>query len=559
MLDSQSNLYKNNNNQNNTSKIKEIPYSIIKLLFSTTPEKKSNGVKELDTFLKTQVDNFDEDVIEKIIKSYKQQSFDKIDFQNNNAKKGTFSGLQIIINHFNQVEKTKHSSLVLLVQMLIGLLKGSYNDNRFVSEITICLDKFLKTQSQLVLSCFSDILSVVLFLQSNSPIELSQLVFNLDETLKDFISQANIKGEMDNFNYNRFYDVVENGLFMYSPLTKITIVNWIIFIDTAIEKKVIYEFDRIIPGVFPMLNESNKEVVYSAEQLIKNMSLDYETKFENLDPQVNYNIINAIVSQSVIHGDRSKLNALEFLELYLNKTLDKFRKMYDNNNVADNNDDEEKINKYNTGNLLKSTKKKEIDDNDSNKKNNIDEDDDDNDQKTNNIFNQRQSAKNLNTFKFKKSSTNTNEVIEKIENTNNKKSESKDNNEKTNTRLQGLDLLHLPQNTTLPQDFFSHTEITDFQQIHYFLLGKILNTILYNVRSEIEAISEKAFKCNELLKHLFNFYTNPELTNFEEFESILRDYLNSNKSEELALEIVLKWTKKLSIKFHAEFINTYRK
>ena len=86
---------------------KEIPSSIIKYLFSNISDKKSIGLKELETFFKSSVDVNSEDSIEMFVRNFKNQTYEKIDPTNLNAKKGVLSALQLIINLVN-LEKQLH-------------------------------------------------------------------------------------------------------------------------------------------------------------------------------------------------------------------------------------------------------------------------------------------------------------------------------------------------------------------------------------------------------------------------------------------------------------------
>lgn len=479
--------------------IVEIPSSIVRQIFSSTQEKKIIGLKELETFFREILEIKSESVIDAFIKSYKLKCYDKLDHQNTSEKRASLSGLIVMINLLNKTEKIKTSSLVNLVEMLINILKDSTNDSKLVIEITNNLDKLLKNHIELVLECFSEIFSVVIYLYSNCYTEINNsFVINLDDILKDVMSQAYNEGllvsELNYFKIDNFYDVVENGLAVLNNTAKSIIVNWIQFIDLKTDKKIINEFDKLIPGIFPMLNESNKEILYSAEQLIANVQYELNKRFTQIDHKVSSKILNAIIIQSLKPGDRSKQIALEWM---LNH-LEKYLKL-----VQDN---EYKVSEL-TEKICNENTKEDIVYN--NSKNNC-------------------NKNNNNNYKSSIYSDKEKNITSSFKNNNNKLSFSFNNNNSKNKHI----------------------------EIPYFLFGKIIQAILLNVKSDIEAISEKSLKCNEVLIELFDNYTNPEYILFTDFEEIIKEYFSSinNKNEELSLEIALIWIRKITKKYQNEII-----
>jgi hypothetical protein len=194
----------------------EIPSTIIRLLFSSSQEKRLNGIKELESFFKSNIDPTNEDIFNSFIKNYKLMCYDKLDQQSISSRKSSLSGIVLIINIISKLEDVKTSSLILLVEFLITMLKETYSDIKLAVEITSILDRLLKNQINLVLECFNELFAVIIYLYSNCSQELSSFVINLDDILKDLISQAYRQGLMSKFKIDSFYTVVENGLSVLS-------------------------------------------------------------------------------------------------------------------------------------------------------------------------------------------------------------------------------------------------------------------------------------------------------------------------------------------------------
>lgn len=425
-----------NNNQNqlrlNFSPFKEytdIPTSTVRLLFSSSQDKRQLAIKDLELFFKENIDCNNEDSLNYFIKNYKALCYDKIDHQSIISKRSSLAGLIQILNLIIKNNDIKPSSFILIVEFLISMLKESYTDYKLAFEITSNLDRLLKSKIELVLECFNEIFAVVIYLYSNCSSELINFVINLDDILKDLLSQAYKQGYMNDFKIESFFNVVENGLSVVSSNTKNIIVNWIQFIDLKINKKVIYEFDRLVPGIFPMLNDTNKEVIFSAEQLLNNLSNEFEKSFEKLDERIKNNILSSIIKQALDPGDRSKQIGLDWILMHLEKS-------------------------------------KSI-------------------------------------LKFKS---------------------------ENNLEIQKGDA-------------------------PFSLFGSIINLILINVKSEIEAISEKSLKCNNILLEIFMEYSCNNFYDFSLFETVLKEHFIFNKNEELSLEIALTWTQKITSKFKTDILD----
>lgn len=406
----------------------EIPQWISRQIFSSVPEKRNVGLKDLENFFKTHLESHADD-FDLLVKAFKTCYPDK-DFSNS-TKRAVFAGINVLLNLFGKVQNPKAASISLMVDMLISLHKDSQSqDLKLTSEINGTLDKFLKSNMELVLECFSDLFLHLIWMLSNN--QEINIVTCFDDTLKDLVSQAYNQGLMSLINIDLLYAAIEKSLTMTtSQQAKNIIINWIQFIDLKAEKKVLYEFDRLAQGVFPMLNEQNKDIVFSAEQLIKNLSNEFDKKLVTMDNQAVTNLMISIIAQAQLPGDRSKQLTLEWILTYLEKCLTLHRDASNHSN-------------------------------------------------------------------------NSKEIC----------------------------LIELP----------------------YTLFAKLIKTILINIQSEIEAISDRSSKCNDVLLILFDQYAKSELTNFSDLDKVLKDYFSLFKNEELSLSIALTWTRKIAQKFQNEMI-----
>lgn len=409
------------------AEIPDIPTWISKQVFSSVLEKRNSGLKELENYFKTYLDSQPDD-FDSLVKAFKS-CYPEKDFSNN-TKRAAFAGINVLLNLFTKVQNQKAASISLMVDMLISLHKDSQSqDLKLTSEINSTLDKFLKSHMELVLECFSDLFLHLIWMLSNNQ-EIS-IVTCFDDTLKDLVSQAYNQGLMSSIRIDLLYIAIEKSLTMTtSQQAKNIIINWIQFIDLKAERKVLYEFDRLAQGVFPMLNEQNKDIVFSAEQLIKNLSNEFDKKLFTMDNQTVTNMMISIIAQAQLPGDRSKQLTLEWILMYLEKCL---------------------------------------------------------------AF-----------YKDASNQSNSKEICS----------------------------IELP----------------------YTLFAKLIKTILINIQSEIEAISDRSSKCNDVLLILFDQYAKTELTNFSDLDTVLKEYFLSYKNEELSLSVALTWTRKIAQKFQNETI-----
>lgn len=407
----------------------EIPQWISKQVFASVPEKRNSGLKELENYLRAHLEAQPED-FDSVLKAFKTCHPDK-DFSNN-TKRAAFAGINLLLNLFSKTQNPKAASISIIVDMLISLHKDTQSqDLKLTTDINGTLDKFLKFHMELALECFSDLFLHLIMMLSNNQ-EMS-VVTSFDETLKDLVSQAYNQGLMSLIRIDLLYDAIEKSLTMTtSQHAKNIIINWIQFIDLKAERKVLYEFDRLAQGVFPMLNEQNKDIVFSAEQLIKNLSNEFEKKLAAIENQTVTSIMISIIAQAQLPGDRSKQLTLEWILMYLDKCL---------------------------------TFNKDI--------------------------------SNL--------SSNSKEIC----------------------------LIEFP----------------------YSLLAKLIKTILTNIHSEIEAISGRSSKCNDMLLVLFDEYTKSEFTHFSDLDKVLKDYFTLSKNEEPSLSIALTWTRRIAQKFQNETVD----
>lgn len=477
----------------------EIPHNIIRLLFSGTNDKRNQGLKELESYIKATVDLTNGDSIDLFIRLYKAQIYDKIDSQNVNAKRATMQGLVGISNLIKaESANVKSSSMVMVIEILVNILKDSANDSKLPLELIYNLDKILKNQFTLILKCFSHIFEAVIYLSHHHFYEVREAIHSTDELLKDVISQADRNELMELFNVNEFLEVVENSLLIVPAITKVMLINWVKFLDLNTDKKLLFLIYKLIPSVFPMLNDSSKEVINSAEQFLKEYYKQLDREYESISIEAKYNILSSVIQQGISNGEKSRMVALEWICLFLDKILEECKKP------------EFSITKELNKDQLEENKEILLDDSD--------------------------------------------DQILQLEEENN---ESKQNENNENDEHDDESEIHFKED--LKEFSPKQQKRIEFNPSRlsftpYELFGKILEVLLENVRSDNDYIVSKALKCNDILMTIFEDYTNKQDINVNQFYFLLKQ-ANFSNTEENSLELLLKWIRKLFSKFHAELVN----
>jgi len=97
------------------------------------------------------------------------------------------------------------------------------------------------------------------------------------------------------------------------------IVSWIIFINSIPEIKIINVLHEIIPYLFNMLSERNKEVAQNAMDCLKDLLKEIEIFFETLFYDVEVKILEILIEQCKSNHDQTRLTAFEWINSFLSK------------------------------------------------------------------------------------------------------------------------------------------------------------------------------------------------------------------------------------------------
>lgn len=317
--------------------LKEFSNTNIKSFFNNTNDKRQIDIKEIEFNIKESIIATNESKNTKIFTNHLTNLISLCEKYNSYAtyKKNIFQLLQMIVPLLVEYKFPNEGLILFLISNIFSCLKG-ITCPKFLVEINILFEKILKTYSLIIVSLFTNIIEMFFNLvnteQNNESINL---ILIIDETLKDFVNFMNKNDQNNGIDEEKFYKCVENGLKLNSPNVKINIISWLIFADSNLKTKLINQFYKFVPYIFPMLCENKKEIIYTSELIIKNMFMEYKLRFSEIKVDVHKNLMKAIIDQSGNNDSKCIYEASELIEIFVIKT---FEIIYNNNSYDQFND-----------------------------------------------------------------------------------------------------------------------------------------------------------------------------------------------------------------------------
>ena len=292
--------------------------SIIKGIFNK--DESSKG--KLETYVSSTIGkNSQEEALKNIITEYKNILFDPSKQYQQFIVKGDMSPILEMINVLNEYDPSP-DNLFLLIHPIISIFKEL--DSSIIVTYSNHLNNILRNKTKLILKYFNEIFEGLSYLKVHQDREVRNCSNNLDELLKDTLTNAYKDMEKNDieFNVKDFLQGLFEKLRTNHPGVRLFVVSWISLIGNIPQLKLIKVLPEVLPWLFNKLGDKTKDVNECSEKFLKmvqnNIDKNYESYY-NKCPDILEKIIGLIITNCMSTCEETRQFAYEWLNLMLEK------------------------------------------------------------------------------------------------------------------------------------------------------------------------------------------------------------------------------------------------